>query len=265
MKAIQDFYEACPFPGYDPGFTLFDLEANAKLFAKLLRSQAIGPILEVGCGTGQLSCYLSLEHQVTGVDACEASLALANRFKEQNLLNNVTFVKSDLFHLPFENKFPLVICNGVLHCTENARLGFHAIADFVSPGGFIVIGLYNRYGRLPFYAKKWLVLKGLWPFSIPLSTPTQLAWFKDQYLIPFETTHTMGEVRGWFAEAGFDFIRSVPSTMTGRIVPANLFEKVSSSDWRVQLGMFLRGESFFFMVGRKSGKRCCHCSHFLQQ
>jgi SAM-dependent methyltransferase len=245
---MKEFYEETPFPNYKANFTLADMEREAKQFARTLREQAVGPIVEFGCGTGQLSNYLSVKHEVYGVDMCENSLNLARRFRDENNLS-ATFIQSDLFEAHrvslLQRQFPLVVCNGVLHCTKNPYEGFQEIARFVQPGGHILIGLYNRYGRIRFFVKKWLVLKGLWPWAVPCSTPQEKAWFMDQYMIPHETTHTISEVAGWFRKNGFAHINTVPPAAH------QLFEERETSLFWTQLRMFLVGESFFFMVGRK--------------
>jgi 2-polyprenyl-3-methyl-5-hydroxy-6-metoxy-1,4-benzoquinol methylase len=61
--AVRDFYEDAPFPNYN-GFdslAAFVNRANAGIFARLMREQMPlnANVLEVGCGTGQLSCYLA--------------------------------------------------------------------------------------------------------------------------------------------------------------------------------------------------------------
>jgi SAM-dependent methyltransferase len=44
--------------------------------------------------------------------------------------------------------FDYVFSNGVRHHTANAFGGFQDLCRVLRPGGFIVIGLYNTYGRL---------------------------------------------------------------------------------------------------------------------
>ena len=60
---VRRFYEHAPFPGYPPRDSLDSLRARAERspFARLL-DQAIpldAGILEIGCGTGQMSLYLA--------------------------------------------------------------------------------------------------------------------------------------------------------------------------------------------------------------
>src|SRR5262245_55302825 len=60
---VRQFYERAPFPGYSPRDSLHALRAKAErsLFARLL-DEAIpcdARIVDVGCGTGQMSLHLA--------------------------------------------------------------------------------------------------------------------------------------------------------------------------------------------------------------
>ena len=88
----------------------------------------------------------------------------------------------------------------------------------VRPGGHIIIGLYNTYGRLAtdlrravFHATgnraRWLD-----PYlRTRIGSEKQRAWFADQYQHPHESKHTIDEVQRWFEEAGLSFVRGIPS------------------------------------------------------
>ena len=47
-------------------------------------------------------------------------------------------------------------------------------------------------------------------------------WWNDQYNHPHETSHTIGEVLGWFKKNNIEFIRTVPSS-----TPFNNMSQVS--------------------------------------
>jgi SAM-dependent methyltransferase len=108
-------------------------------------------VLEAGCGTGQLSNFLGIraERTVYGTDICLNSLKLGQAFKEKNHLDNVTFLQMNLFKPVFKPEtFDIIVSNGVLHHTGDPFLGFQTLSRLVKKGGYIVIGLYNKYGRL---------------------------------------------------------------------------------------------------------------------
>ena len=151
---VREFYEDAPFPNYDDLESVDSLarKAGEGLFARLLDEQ-VPPgarVIECGCGTGQLSIYLSIHNrEVVGADLCMNSLRLGQEFAQTHDLDRVRFTQMNLFRPPFQSEsFHLVISNGVLHHTSDPKGGFQSISRLVKPGGFILIGLYHYWGRL---------------------------------------------------------------------------------------------------------------------
>jgi hypothetical protein len=104
----------------------------------------------------------------------------------------------------------------------------------------IVIGLYNRWARLPLRLRRLVArLTGYrWvPFDPVLrergSEPERReAWLRDQYRHPEEHRHSVAEVRRWFDENGIDYVSTYPSTMIGA-EPENLFEP-AEDEWPLE-------------------------------
>lgn len=226
MKA---FYEENPFPNYDELETVGSLveKSRARGFPDLLHGSipAGARVLEVGCGTGQLGNFLSIAgRRVVSVDACWNSLRLARAFQRDNRLENVGFAQMNLFRLPLlPASFDVVICTGVLHHTADPREGFRRILPLVRPGGHVVIGLYNRFGRMQTRLRRHLfrLLGERFARIDPylrrhrLGEAKMHAWYMDQYRNPHESLHTMGEVLRWFRRADVEFVRGFPSTTFG--------------------------------------------------
>jgi ubiquinone/menaquinone biosynthesis C-methylase UbiE len=271
---MKSFYEATPFPNYD------DLDSSGALrekatrgiFARLLDEQIrhSARVLEVGCGTGQLSNFLGMTwgRSVLGADVCLNSLKLAQRFRKQNQIENVSFVQMNLFRPVFKaESFDVVVSNGVLHHTSDPFLGFQTIAKLVKRGGFIVIGLYSKYGRLTTDFRRLVFrLSGdRFQFLDPrlrdrnANDVKKHTWFMDQYKNPHESKHTFGEVQQWFESSGFEFVNSIPKS-TGEPFAAD--EKLFAPNpngtkfdhFLVQCGDLLTGGrdgGFFIMIGRR--------------
>src|ERR1041385_7249374 len=76
-----------------------------------------GDILDVGCGTGEITSRLARlfpAARVTGVDLIEPHLALA-RERYSDLADRVTFRQADAFELPFaDGSFDLAVCRHML-------------------------------------------------------------------------------------------------------------------------------------------------------
>ena len=152
------------------------------------------------------------------------SLQLGQEFKEKHDLKRVHFLQMNLFNPIFKkNSFPIVICNGVLHHTSKPLAGFQSIANLVKPGGYIIIGLYNKYGRLWTNLRQYIFkmtkdrFKTLNPnFDIhEFGIDKKNAWFADQYKNPHESKHTLKEVLDWFKDNNFTFVKSIPSFRLG--------------------------------------------------
>jgi carbamoyltransferase len=273
-ERVKAFYEKTPFPNYDDHDSVRSLIEKSRkgVYARAL-DQAIpynASVLEVGCGTGQLSNFLGVScRRVVGTDLCLNSLRLANAFRREQGLNRVRFVQSNLFRPPFHpGQFDVILCNGVLHHTSDPRGGFHGLVPLLRPGGYLLIGLYNSYGRLATDLRRKLFRitggAGKWidPYlrSGNISQDKRSAWFADQYRHPHESKHTIGEVLSWFKEAEVDFVHGVPS-VTGEpdsIDDGNLFAPSRpGSRWQhfcVQLKQIATGSregGFFVLIGQR--------------
>ena len=273
-ETVKSFYEETPFPDYNDFDSVATLVQRARegRFARMLDEQipVQARILEAGCGTAQLSNFLSIANRdVFACDMCLNSLRLGRRFAREQNLGRVRFTQMNLFRPPFKPKsFDLVVSNGVLLTTFDPFLGFRSIAELVRPGGYILIGLYNTYGRLitDFRRNLFRHTGDRFQFLDPnlrnkeFSQARKRAWFADQYRHPNETKHTIGEAMRWMDETGFRFIRSLPSSKPFRSFspstrlfepeePGNKLERAL-----VQLGMIFTGSregGFFTVIGRK--------------
>jgi SAM-dependent methyltransferase len=268
---VRRFYDAAPFPGYPPNDSLTWLRARAErsAFACVLDASIPGDatIAEVGCGTGQTSLYLArADRTVVGLDLSRGALALGASAARRYGVERLGFVECDLAQLPLQDAaFDLVYCSGVLHHTPDPAASFASIAKAVKPGGHVIVGLYNRYARIPLRLRRLVArLTGFrWiPFDPVLrdrkaEPERREAWLRDQYRHPEEHSHSVAEVRRWFRASGIDYVSSYPSTLIGEepedlLAPAEdewpLESVMAQLGWMASLG----GEGgLFVMVGRK--------------
>jgi carbamoyltransferase len=276
-EMVKAFYEETPFPNYDDHDSVRSLidKARLGLYARALDETIPynASVLEVGCGTGQLSNFLGVScRRVIGTDMCMNSLRLGESFRRAHDLARVRFLQMNLFRPVLKpGQFDVVLCNGVLHHTADPRGGFLGLVPLVKPGGHIVIGLYNRYGRLFTDLRRQLfrITGGRAQWIDPilrrdgLSTGKRRAWFADQYRHPHESKHTVDEVLGWFDGAGLEFVRGVPSVTPApdRLVGTNLFQpspRGSGLEHLVTQAQTIvsgyREGGFFLMIARRPGR-----------
>ena len=241
-KKIIDFYSDSPFPNYkkneDKSSIIFKGEKNllAKEFKKFIGFNK--NILEVGCGTGQLALYFAIgtNNRVFALDPTLKSIELGKNFSIKNNINNIKFVNADIFDKVFnENTFDFIWSNGVLHHTKNPALAFNIICQYLKKNGYILVGLYNKFGRLRTILRKFLyklfgknVVMLLDPMlrNIKKGNDEQIkSWIKDQYENPVESLHTLDEVLEWFKKNNIEFISSIPACDINKNSSEKIFTK----------------------------------------
>ncbi len=271
VDAVRRFYEHAPFPGYRAGESLASLRARAERseFARLLDLAIPGDaaVLDLGCGTGQMSLYLArADRRVIGADLTRASLRLGAAAARRFGLERVRFVETDLHHPGLKaGAFDVVYSSGVLHHTPDPRAAFARLAPLARPGGMIVLGVYDAAARLPLRLRRLvarLTRYRIVPFDPVLrdrdSDPARRdAWLREQYRHPEEHRHTLGEVQRWFAENGVEYLRSYPSALLaerGAALFAAAGDNCRSERWLAQLGwMWTLGHEggLFLAIGRR--------------
>lgn len=113
------------------------------LHSVLRLSPVQGRALDIGCGSGQL--LLRMARHMPGmhfvaIDLSDGMLALAERNRNEARLDNVTFLKHDMFELsrlPYRG-FDLVTANNVLHHCEGEQQAvaiLDGIAEVIAPQG----------------------------------------------------------------------------------------------------------------------------------
>lgn len=226
-KKVTEFYKVTPFPNYkddDNKQTILE-KGNRNILAQQFK-KFIGfkkKVLEVGCGTGQLSIFFSLatNNEVVGLDPTIQSLELAKNFTKQNEITNIEFVNADIFDdVLVEDYFDFIWCNGVLHHTKDPYKAFEIVTKSLKDNGYILLGLYNKIGRARTIIRKYISkifgTKFLEIFdptlkNLKISDSERNSWIKDQYHHPIESLHSLDEVLYWFKKNDIEFVNSIPS------------------------------------------------------
>jgi 2-polyprenyl-3-methyl-5-hydroxy-6-metoxy-1,4-benzoquinol methylase len=201
---VKQFYKTTPSPGYESGAdnvrALLEKSRHG-MYARLLNEQIPfdARVVEIGCGTGQLTNFLAIAHRSTlGTDVCLNSLRLGRNFAQTHGIEHAAFAQMNLFRPGLKDGFfDYVISNNVLPHTNDPRGAFARISRLAKPGGYVLVGLYNKFSR-------WL------------SSGRQ----------PQEISHGMDEVFGWLRENNLEFVNAIPkpTPVTALEAGENLFE-----------------------------------------
>ena len=245
-KKVAEFYNSNPFPHYSDNenkHTLLLKGDNNPLVYQFKKYVGFNKnVLEVGPGTCQLSMYLAIgtNNQIVAFDPTLESLKLGQKFAKLNDIKNISFVNADIFdEVLKENVFDFVWCNGVLHHTKDPYNAFKIILKTVKKDGYIIIGLYNKFGRIrtkvrnffyKIFGKKFLMIFDPMLRNIKKKSEKQIeAWIKDQYAHPVESLHTYDEILGWFKLNDVEFVNSIPAC---DVVSKNenIFDKTTSGN-----------------------------------
>lgn len=250
-QKVSKFYSSKPFPNYkdDDNRTTLLIKGDKNILASQFKKFTAfnKKILEVGCGTGQLSNYFAIgnNNEIIAIDATFESLKLAKNFSNKNNINNIEYVNVDIFDDTLsEEYFDFIWCNGVLHHTKDPYLAFKITLKSLKKNGYILIGLYNKYGRIRTVIRR-LIYKVFGKFFLNYFDPTlrklkisdneKDAWIQDQYDHPQESLHTFDEVLNWFKKHNVKYISSIPNCDIEEDLNINLFEEKNIGSYFTRL------------------------------
>jgi ubiquinone/menaquinone biosynthesis C-methylase UbiE len=224
----QAHYDRYPFRFDQRAIVQEKLEHRVMGRALAARRGAPGRVLDVGCGACRVAHMVHELRAGTPVslDVSRATLRAASRHAPGGLVN------ADNLRLPLRSGCAdLVISNGVIMVTPDARASFRELARVVGPGGTLVVSVYDRRSwYYPVYRfgspivrrlRDWIgdaglrvTLFPLWQAGVcglltavlrrPLWVPLDVSWnlFHDQFTTPHCTFHTREELEAWAREEG---------------------------------------------------------------
>lgn len=153
-KKVIDFYTK-EAEKYDDIRYKTDRKRYVDRIEKNIISDMIGEcknksILEIGCGTGRFSIYLSNQgSQVTALDPVLPMLKKLNNKKIQN----ANLINASGYELPFKkNTFNGCICLNVLNHLPNYQTIFYEVKRILKPDGFFIFNFSNLFGTAFPYA-----------------------------------------------------------------------------------------------------------------
>ena len=255
VEDVKGLYESFPYPAREVK-TKEKLEGYVKWLLPILNQKSTDfflnkNVLELGCGTGELGNSLALfGSKITGVDISKTSLKKAKELSERfDLTTN--YLNQNLLKLDLNKEFDLVLALGCLHHTSDAKKGFEIAVKHCKQNGLVVVGLYNKFGRIRLRLKnkiidlfvgsditKRIVFAKKY-FANKRDQQKGDHWIADKFAHPFETYHSIEEVRKWFKELNLKEIASRP--------------KIEKNSLITQLKWFWNKQGAFFVI---TAKKC---------
>ena len=106
-------------------------------------------VLDVGCGTGEFTQYLSqgVTCSFTGIDLEEKLIEAANN----RGLDQIMFLQGDALQLPFaDNSFDVVVSHAFFTCVSDAWSAMQEMRRVCKPGGRIASVTAESFSRIPY-------------------------------------------------------------------------------------------------------------------
>jgi SAM-dependent methyltransferase len=141
-------------PWLDPDlaelYDLFPFTADIPMYLAAAE-RAGGRILEIACGTGRVLVPLAeAGHDVTGLDASDAMLAIARRkltARGEDVLRRVELRNADMRSFDVGHRYALAIVPartfGYLQTVDEQLATLRSIARHLEPGGLLIVDLVN--------------------------------------------------------------------------------------------------------------------------
>ena len=125
-------------------------------------------VLDVGCGTGRWSIYLS--SKFSSVYAMDPSKAIYSAAKLTKDTPAIHLIKASAENIPFDDEtFDLVISLGVLHHIPDTQKALNSIVKKVNKDGQCLIYLYYALDNRSFFYKMIFYTSGFFRFFISKS------------------------------------------------------------------------------------------------
>jgi len=131
-------------------FTDADLKLAGDQYFDIVDSSVIGPdstVLDIGCGTGRWSKYLS--PKVRSIESIDPSAAVVAASRLTRDFPNIRVTQAGVDNIPFpDNSFDFVFSLGVMHHVPDTRQAIQkAVSKLRSGGHFLVYLYYNLDNR----------------------------------------------------------------------------------------------------------------------
>ena len=185
--------------------------------------QAGDVILDLGCGTGELSAYLAglvgPEGKVIGVDPDKERIQLAR--KTHSKMKNLSFIEGSASNFPdfvSSNSFDIIFSNYALHWIADKKQAFKNMFESLTVGGKIAMSFITRQPSFEFNCYKELNPENV-------ENICQMMHYESRAMI-----------EQYCCSAGFEIIRSYKAHSIERVFQS--VESLLEFHWSTTHGVF---------------------------
>lgn len=152
MSQVKSFYDQLQFPGHYSKLSIdLQTECLTNSYLKFIDGYLKNgvSVLDVGCGTGLTTNLFARRWPASdfvGIDFAD-SVDYAQQFAKSNQINNVRFIKQNFLEFDIQQKFDVVLCQGVLHHIPEWPQALEKLKKLKQPGGLLIVGLYHPAGK----------------------------------------------------------------------------------------------------------------------
>ncbi len=142
MEAYTGFAQV-----YDTFMDNIPYEEWGGYYVTLLKKYGVenGLVLDLGCGTGKMTRYLSRFYDMTGIDNSEEMLAIAREQSDEGILYLLQDMRS--FELYGTMRAIVSVCDSMNYILEEADLKqvFSLVNNYLDPGGIFLFDMNTVY------------------------------------------------------------------------------------------------------------------------
>lgn len=235
-KSVRDMYNAHPFPNFHSPLPSQSDERFRYIYREFLHipleSLQNKIVLDAGCGTGENTWawrrIVDPSATVIGLDHSRGSVRIASG-RNPDLPLKPRFTVGSLLDLGLaDNSVDVIYCSGVLVAVTDPKRAYNELVRVLKPGGYMVLILYHRYGRMIHGFRRDVVDmferenvdrraqlggklfgRAMRKMADETHSPLEGVLY-DQFGLPCESRYSFGQALKWFKQAQISYVGSWP-------------------------------------------------------
>jgi len=129
-------------------------------------------IVDVGCGTGNLTFLIAARANAAAIEAIDYEEQFVEALRQRNTDPRISARQGDACALPFgDNQFDRALSMLVLHFVSNAHQAMSEMRRVVRPGGVVAATVWDTFGGMPSQRMFWDTFTAIEPTALARRGP----------------------------------------------------------------------------------------------